>query len=370
MKVVIATTRGFHLRHLARELIAIGRDVEYLTYLPRFRIESDGIPLSRAKSYFWQLQPWSAAALFRHLQNLQDVAVERMFELTDRAFARDLPPCDVLIGLSALTVETACVARQKYGAKIVLERGSRHVLSQSELLAGGGKALGKAYVERELAGYELADYIALPSGHTVESFVERGFDQARLFKNPYGVDLRFFRPSPRPTGAIRLLYVGGWTFQKGCDAFTDVLRAHPELALTHVGMPGDVGFPQLPNFVSLGHKTHGEIREVMAYHHILLLPSRQDGFGMVLSEALASGLPVIGSTKTGAPDLQDLIQNKKAVRLVAPANADDLIRAIQELSRWIETESGGREILTDVDRRNLSWAAYAKRYDEFLRSII
>ncbi|HMK91027.1 MAG TPA: glycosyltransferase family 4 protein [Methylocystis sp.] len=371
MKIVIATTSGFHLRHLARELIALRRDVTYLTYLPKFRIIHDGIPLERARSYFWRLQPWSTAALFRRLPGLQHQAVERMFELTDRALARDMPPCDVFIGLSAMTVECARAARRKYGAKIVLERGSRHVLSQNELVSGGaGRPLSKTYVDRELAGYEIADYIALPSEHAVESFVERGFDRSRLFKNAYGVDMGVFAPSPRPEGPTRLIYVGAWSFRKGCDVLEAMLAACPDLTLTHVGGRDDLEFPTLANFRSLGHRTHAELREVLGDHRILLLPSREDGFGMVLIEGLASGLAVIGSTKTGAPDLLELIQNKEAVRLVPPADMEALVGAIRNLSDWLRTQPLDRRILSDADKENLSWTAYARRYDDFLRAIV
>jgi glycosyltransferase involved in cell wall biosynthesis len=371
VRIVIATTSGFHLRHLARELIAMGRDVAYLTYLPNSRIRRDQIPLERARSYFLRLQPWSTAALFRHLPSLQHRAVEAMFKRTDEAIARDVPPCDIFIGLSAMSVESARVARQRFGAKVILERGSRHVLSQNELLsASDGRRLSSVYVERELAGYEIADYIALPSTHAVASFVEQGCNPTRLFKNSYGVDFGTFAPSPRPAGPVRLLFVGGWTFQKGCDVLASVVRANPDLSLTHVGKRGDVDFPRLPNFSSLGHKTHREMRDVMARHHILLLPSRQDGFGMVLVEALASGLPVIGSSMTGAPDLRELIANKDAVKLVEPGGVDALVGAIREMADFVQRQPANREILTESDKSELSWAAYAKRYDAFLRSIV
>ncbi|MGA2041989.1 MAG: glycosyltransferase family 4 protein [Roseiarcus sp.] len=369
MRIVIATTSAFHLRHLARELIAMGRDVTYMSYLPKFRIRRDEIPLAHARSYFLRLQPWSSAALFRRLPSLQQRAVEAMFARTDEAFARDLPPCDVFIGLSAMAVESARVARRKYGAKVILERGSRHVSSQVELLSAGGQRSSAVYVARELAGYEIADCIALPSTHAVESFLERGFDPARLFRNPYGVDFASFAPSPRPDGPLRLLFVGSWSYEKGCDALAAVIRADPKLTLTHVGTRGDLAFPALANFTSLGHKTHPELRAVMARHHILLLPSRQDGFGMVLAEALASGLPVIGSAMTGAPDLKAAIGDKEAVTVVEPANADALAGAIRDVAEFVRRRPADRRVLTEDDRVNLSWAAYARRYDAFLRTI-
>jgi len=371
MRIVVATTRGFHLGHLARELIAMGRDVTYLTYLPAFRIMRDGIPLKRARSYFLKLQPWSTAALFRHAPSLQRRAVESLFKLADEAFADDLPPCDVFIGLSSMTVKSALVAREKYRAKVILDRGSRHVLSQRELLSGGGgRAVSAVSIERELAGYDAVDYIALPSQHAVESFLERGFAPERLFKNSYGVDFGAFAPSRRPGGPMRLLFVGNWSYQKGCDILASALSANPDWSLSHVGARGDLEFPTLANFASLGHKTHPELREVMTQHHVLVLPSRQDGFGMVLLEALACGLPVIGSAMTGAPDVKARIADKEAVKVVKPADADGLVAAIRDMAAFVERQRADRKLLTEDDRAHFSWAAYARRYDAFLRSIV
>jgi len=371
VKIVIATTSGFHLRHLARELIAVGHDVDYLTYLPSFRIRRDGIPAANASSYFWRLAPWSAAALFRYLPRLQNGAVQAMFSRADEAFAVNLPPCDAFIGLSAMADKCARVARDRFGAKIVIERGNAHVLEQNELLVtGGGAPFPELYVARELASYACADYIALPSSHAVESFVERGFPREKIFKNMYGVDLGRFTPSRRPPGPLKLIYVGGWSFRKGCDVMTEVLRAAPELSLTHVGLPLDMALPDLPNFRSIGYRPHAELVREMARHHILLLPSREDGFGMVLIEALASGLPVIGSSKTGAPDLRELIASGKSVAIVPPADPVALRDAIEDMARHVETQGDDRQILSKMDKVNLSWAAYARRYSDFLQSIV
>jgi glycosyltransferase involved in cell wall biosynthesis len=371
MRIAIATTSGFHLRHLARELIASGHEVAYLTYAPSFRNRRDGIPSARARSFFWRLLPWSAAALFRHARRLQAKGVEVLFRRADEAYAAELPPCDILIGLSALTDRCARAAREKYNAKIVIERGSRHVASQNELLvAGGGRPLSALYVARELASYARADYIALPSDHAVESFVERGFARQRLFKNSYGVDLALFAPTPRPPGPTRLLFVGQWSLRKGCDAFAELLRRNPDLHLTHIGLGSDLPVPDLPNFTTLGHRPHPALHAEMARAHMLLLPSREDGFGMVLTEALASGLPVIGSSRTGAPDLRALIENKESILVVPPADAGALAAAIRRMEGFVARQPEDRAILTEADRRSLSWAAYARRYGAFLKSIV
>lgn len=369
MKIVVATTTGFHLRHLAREWIAAGHDVTYMTYLPNFRIRRDRIALERSRSFFWRLAPDSIHALNRRWPSRQRRATQEMLRRADEAYAAALPPCDVLVALSAMADKCARVARSRYGARVVIERGSTHVLKQSALVADGADSLPPEYVARELTSYEVADIVALPSSHAVESFVEQGFSRPRLFKNIYGVDLQIFQSTPKPPGPLRLLFVGQWSTRKGCDALVEILRRRPDLSLTHVGLPVDLGLPQLANFKSLGHRTHPELSALMASHHMLLLPSREDGFGMVLIEALACGLPVIASTRTGAPDLAEIVADREAIVLVAPADPEALLEGVESATRYVERQKGMREILTPSDRRNLSWTAYAKRYHDFLSEL-
>ncbi len=110
-----------------------------------------------------------------------------------------LQPCDVFIAMSGVFLEAPLEARRKYGAKIVLERGSHHISSQREILATTPAAYVPSdyQVERELKGYQLADIISIPSHHAAESF-KRDPAAAKLLINPFGVDLDQFPPGTDP----------------------------------------------------------------------------------------------------------------------------------------------------------------------------
>jgi glycosyltransferase involved in cell wall biosynthesis len=61
----------------------------------------------------------------------------------------------------------------------------------------------------------------------------------------------------------------------------------------------------LHHVVFEGSKGIDEIRKAMSNSHVLVLPSIEDGFGMVMAEAMACGSPIISSVHTGGPDLFD-----------------------------------------------------------------
>jgi starch synthase len=53
----------------------------------------------------------------------------------------------------------------------------------------------------------------------------------------------------------------------------------------------------------LGSWQQGKLPEIMGCSHVMVLPSIEDGFGLVQAQALACGCPVIASRNTGAEDL-------------------------------------------------------------------
>jgi len=370
MKVVIATTTGFHLRRLASYLDKHNVDMHYFSYMPRYRLQREGLNPKTSSSLFWPLMPTTALALNRHAGSLQKSSVEQMLRRTDDYIAHHLPPCDIFIGLSGMAVKSAQKAKQQYGATVLIERGSRHVLSQNRLLQeGGGTSLSKLYVNREIESYEAADFVTVLSEHAKQSFIEEGFEADRLFVNPLGVDLDTFTPSPRPSGNVSLLFVGGWSIQKGADLLGRLMLERPHWHLTHVGTMGDAEFPKLPNLKSVGHLDHKALSKVMARHHTLVLPSRQDGFGMVLLEGLASGLSVVASDMTGGPDIKQMISTKSSVEIHSANNYGSLLAALDHVVARESVCPNERHRLTNNDRAKFSWEAYGSRYLQFIRNL-
>lgn len=222
MRIAIVTSGRFHVLDLARELSALGHEVTFYSCLPRSRTEKFGLPPKCHRSLLSYLAPLVALAQFSP-QAMRSVLNSVLQIAVDNLVAHILSPCDVFIGMSGLCVNSALAARREFGARVFLERGSRHVISQKEILEGipaiirGNKpVVPRSYVQRELTGYELADVIVVPSHHVEESFVQRGVPRSKLFRNPYGVDLDMFPPTQAPPSSPRtVLFVGACSLQKG-----------------------------------------------------------------------------------------------------------------------------------------------------------
>src|SRR5690606_16911805 len=92
---------------------------------------------------------------------------------------------------------------------------------------------------------------------------------------------------------------------------------------------------------------------------ILLFPTLCDGFGMVLTEALAHGLPVLTTTRAGSADF---IEHEKNGLIVEPANADALVEAFD----WCATH---RDQLGSM-RRQATETAAGWQWEDFRRGLV
>src|SRR5262249_6181869 len=154
----IATSGRFHVLDLARELAALGHDVTFYSILPHARVEHFGLDRRIHRSLFPYVAPlaaWQRCAP----RTRPDLLYRCMSQAVDRVVTSILAPCDVFICMSGIFVRAAHHARKAYGAQVWVERGSRHILSQAEILSviPGASAPTRDAIARELEGYRLAD---------------------------------------------------------------------------------------------------------------------------------------------------------------------------------------------------------------------
>jgi glycosyltransferase involved in cell wall biosynthesis len=369
--VAIATVGRFWVLDLARELWVLGHHVAFWSSVPRNAALSYGLPADAHRSLLPRLMPLLAMRRFGG-SGTSSWANRRVIEATDRLVASRLDPCDVFIGMSGVAVESARVARARFGAKVYIERGSRHVSSQKAILDDlrnrgmASETVPDWVVDRELAGYALADRVVIPSLHVERSFIDHGFPPEKLFRNPYGVDLSMFAPTSAPPAAPpTLLFVGAWSYRKGVDVLVDAWRQLEGVRLLHVGAVVDAPLPDAPGFTHIDAVPQSRLREFYAQAHVFVMASREEGLALVQAQALACGVPLVCTDRTGAEDLQRMIDDPRWVSVVPSDNADALAAAIRAmLSKSLGLE--GERRLLGTGREHLGWAAYGARYAQEL----
>lgn len=122
-----------------------------------------------------------------------------------------------------------------------------------------------------------------------------------------GIDTALFRPpTHRPDGPPwRLLFVGNRTRRKGADLLDPLLdRLGPDCELWYTGGQRQDEVPiRSARARSLGRLSPPELVAAYGSCHALLFPSRLEGFGLAVAEAMACGLPVIASRASSLPEL-------------------------------------------------------------------
>jgi glycosyltransferase involved in cell wall biosynthesis len=144
--------------------------------------------------------------------------------------------------------------------------------------------------------------VATPS--LERELVDRGFTPP-IRRWSRGVDLEIFRPRPKvETGYKRpvLLYVGRVSHEKGVDDFLKLKT--PGTKFVVGDGPARASLErQYPDAVFFGYRKGQELGEIYAAADLFVFPSKTDTFGVVVIEALASGLPVAAYPVTGPADI-------------------------------------------------------------------
>ncbi len=152
-----------------------------------------------------------------------------------------------------------------------------------------------------------ADAVVGVSAYTRERVVEiYGRSDVHVVYN--GIDTELFRPQAgdRPAGRpFRLLFVGNRTRRKGADLLGPLLvRLGPGYELWYSGgqRQDEVPMP-VQGTRALGRLSREELARAYNACHALVFPSRLEGFGLAVAEAMASGLPVVASRCSSLPEL-------------------------------------------------------------------
>ena len=340
MKVAVAVHGRFHAFELAGHLHREGLLAQLATTYPAFvarRFLPAGVPLATA--------PWIEAIRRAHaalgIGSAPDLFIARAF---GRFSARHLPEADALVTWSGASVEAIAAAKRR-GMFVALERGSTHIVSQTEILRAAHARWGVRWngtdprlIERELSEYDSADVIVTGSSYARASFLDRGFAPARVVTNPYGVDLARFHPAAsslrRPTGG-RILFVGEVGIRKGVPWLLEAFSRLPPQWELHLVGPMAPGFGDvvarlpLKRVVFRGALAGDAVAAAYRDADIFCLPSIEEGFSLTILQAMASGLPVVTSRAAGWPDPD---ADGRAIVLTPPGESEQLAAALGRLA--------------------------------------
>ncbi len=190
-------------------------------------------------------------------------------------------------------------AHHRYIRRFIAEEAQREPAFASML--PDWNAVPAEYVARIDDEIAAADRILVGSGFARDSFLTEGVPPDKLSVIPYGADLTRFQPATgreRRHDGLRLLCVGRICQMKGISYLLRAYRAFrgPETELTLVGNPVGNLQPLAPyrdDFTHIPHLPQPELADIYQRADVFVFPTLVEGMGLVVLEAMASGLPVI-----------------------------------------------------------------------------
>jgi glycosyltransferase involved in cell wall biosynthesis len=184
----------------------------------------------------------------------------------------------------------------------------------------------------------MAEHWIAASSFTRETLIESGIAPERIQVVPYGADLERFRPRPsrrvqsRGRRRLRLLFVGTINQRKGIKYLLDALKALPsdrvELVVCGRVVDDLRLFDGLRGRIDVRPSVSADaLLEAYQTSDLFVFPSLAEGFGHVLLEAMACGLPVVSTTRTAA---RDLIRPGVEGFIVEPGSSTEIAARIEE----------------------------------------
>jgi glycosyltransferase involved in cell wall biosynthesis len=243
--------------------------------------------------------------------------------LADRMLAKWIVPSTIFHGCTGVCLTSLQTARRQ-GSITLVKIAARHPRHWEQTRIEESQRLGikvndgivdlreKLFRRRERE-FDLCDWIVVPSSVARQSFVEMGYGEKTKVV-PTGVDADFFRPKrelskheriePR---VFRVCFVGRVEPAKGVGYLLEAWKrlALPRAELLLVGTALPQMEPLLRTYANCNVRVTGflspqEVARCYRESSLLVHPSPNEGLARVLLEAMASGLPAVTTSMTGA----------------------------------------------------------------------
>lgn len=203
-----------------------------------------------------------------------------------------------------------------------------------------------------------------------------GTAKARVIPN--GVDTQQFAPGPSNLESLGLpkdhtiaLFVGDITsHRKNLRSVLHALQGVSQVVLLVVGNSKDSPFPELARQLGLSERVlfvgfRRDVADLMRASDIFIFPSRYEPFGLVILEAMASGLPVIITQDSGA---SELIDDSAGIKIEDP----DDIGSIRMHLRDLAVDREKRKRMGEAARQcalKLTWERMGLQYLQLFEEI-
>ncbi len=240
----------------------------------------------------------------------------------------------------------------------------------SSTLTGFNDSLDKLNKkDQELA---LADVIFVASSFTKKTLEEYSGNLPEIKVIPYGFPEVKQKKEYQPlvNRKLKVLFIGGLSQRKGLSYLFDAVEGmQNEVELTIVGHKAVANCDVL-NLALEKHKwipslSHDEVLACMREHDVFVFPSLFEGFGLVITEAMSQGVPVITTDRSAGPDLIKDGENGWIVPASSSIAIKEVFKQILETPEIVEQFG----LAAQQKAQTRPWSVYGQEMADALSSL-
>ena len=367
-------------------LCNLAKTVKYDLSRQLSRREVGDIPLSLVRDHPWQ----ELIRLLVSRIDKQKIVTDAVFHWAIKDFDRwvadeNLTNSNVVYGYEYGCLDTFRTAKEQGIARIYDVPAPEHDFSENiihqeianylELNTPYRKYTRKRQqirTQRRVAEWNLADVVIANSEFTKKSYADAGLDVNKVRVVPYGAPPVCFKEKDKETNGnetVKFLWAGTFSIRKGAHYLLSAWNQLNAKSRAELKVFGAMGLPSsLLKDIPDSIKFSGTVlrSDLYAQYHqadILVFPTLCDGFGMVVTEAFAQGLPVITTDRAGAADL---VRHGENGLIIPAGDAEALAEALEWCIRNRQQLKAMGEAALET-AANWQWSDYRHALVENLR---
>jgi len=316
---------------------------------PKFKFKEYDLPNHKVK---FLLFPFILLVLRRFLKiKISNLFYSKIFNFFCKFQIKKEKKSNILIGLSGYCLDSIKLAKNN-GLITIVDRACPHIETQRKLIFGeleklpviDMRKIKKNYfdqkiVDQMLIEYEQCDLISVPSNFTLNSFKKYNLEQKAIL-NPITPEkkLNFTETSNNQNLNFKIFSIGFNFVRKGFYYLIEAMRylenENVQLDL-RTTIPNYLELKQIPKNVNLikNHISNSELEYFYNNADLIVLPSIDEGFGMVALEAMCLKKPVLITKNVGMKDILIKYLKNADNYIINPGNINELSQKIYELSK-------------------------------------
>lgn len=376
MKVIISVPGRFHIFKLAGALEKEGYLKKIITGNPIFIMKNAGV--SEDKIYSIPIQ---FIGYLKGKYKFLNFFIPYSFEAVtfDYIASKYVKGAEIFHGFPNWMLKSGIEAK-KSGILVVGEGSSTHILHREKTLSEEYRKLNIKFkshdtleIKRQIDEYKICDCLFAPSELVKRSFIEYGMKEEKIIQIYYGVDEIFFKKIERKK-KNEIIIAGTIGVIKGThillEAYRKIKKKEGRLKLHLIGFfredMKDIIEKNRDIIDFIGPIRKNDLPEYFSTVDIFVQPSLDDGFSLIVLEAMASGLPIVVSENTG---ISEIIQEGYDGYVVPVCDIEAVYKRLCELvyddkkRKFIGEEATKKAML-------YKWERYAKSCIQAYKNIL